>query len=416
MASDPKAVLRDSLPTTEQQARFDALYNQQAKRQGVANILSLPILGTFGLQHFYLGKYFSGILSILFSWTLIPTVVSLFELISGEVRHEVQSANKKIAKRIHATLVTDSVTAPAKVSVVEQVAAAVATMTPGAIVEPIVAAPPQVPAEPLVATQSVVAEPLVPVQPVVAEPLVPDLQPQAPITETVSEPLTVATPSTLAPEEIMFSSSTVAEMSPEPPVLTPPLKDVHHYADAEPLLDTDTMSDSGDPSEAEGVLLFVAEEDPLDLITVETVSTPEGNVIVTVVEEEIFLQQRPVVFDPPPSVPATTPSQFPVNMPHSEVSQLVDNSVASTSPARPAHETGWVDVSPLHTINAHSQSDNPPTDPTNVPGGGLGTGTSNPPTNVPGGDLGTGTTPAPLTPDDPDYRPKPPHLGTPEAF
>lgn len=36
-------------------------------------------LGTFGIHKFYLGKCIKGILYILFSWTGIPTIISIVE-------------------------------------------------------------------------------------------------------------------------------------------------------------------------------------------------------------------------------------------------------------------------------------------------------------------------------------------------
>lgn len=40
------------------------------------------LLGTFGINKFYAGKIKAGILSILFSWTLIPTILSIAEFIT----------------------------------------------------------------------------------------------------------------------------------------------------------------------------------------------------------------------------------------------------------------------------------------------------------------------------------------------
>lgn len=51
-------------------------------KRDYAIALILCILGgSFGLQHFYVGKIGAGIVSLLFCWTFIPALVSFFELI-----------------------------------------------------------------------------------------------------------------------------------------------------------------------------------------------------------------------------------------------------------------------------------------------------------------------------------------------
>ncbi len=37
--------------------------------------------GTWGIQHFYLGKIGKGVLSIVFSWTIIPTIIGFVDAI-----------------------------------------------------------------------------------------------------------------------------------------------------------------------------------------------------------------------------------------------------------------------------------------------------------------------------------------------
>src|SRR5271165_1003805 len=73
VAQDPVSSVRAQL-TFEQQALFDALYAQRQKKLSTATVLSLPLLGTFGIEQFYLGNLFNGLLRLIFSFTLIPTL------------------------------------------------------------------------------------------------------------------------------------------------------------------------------------------------------------------------------------------------------------------------------------------------------------------------------------------------------
>ncbi|WP_201527420.1 NINE protein [Psychrobacter frigidicola] len=54
--------------------------NRSRKSKGVAALLAL-FLGGFGIHKFYLDQVFWGILYLLFCWTFIPAIVSLFEVI-----------------------------------------------------------------------------------------------------------------------------------------------------------------------------------------------------------------------------------------------------------------------------------------------------------------------------------------------
>ena len=54
--------------------------NSSRKSKGVAILLAL-FLGGFGIHKFYLNQVFWGILYLLFCWTFIPAVISLFEVI-----------------------------------------------------------------------------------------------------------------------------------------------------------------------------------------------------------------------------------------------------------------------------------------------------------------------------------------------
>lgn len=57
-----------------------ALQNRKSKK--TATILAFPILGCLGIHKFYLGQIGQGILFFLFSFLLIPAIISLFEFIS----------------------------------------------------------------------------------------------------------------------------------------------------------------------------------------------------------------------------------------------------------------------------------------------------------------------------------------------
>lgn len=50
------------------------------KNRIVAVLLAF-FLGGFGIHKFYLGKNFAGILYLIFSWTLIPSLLAIFDFI-----------------------------------------------------------------------------------------------------------------------------------------------------------------------------------------------------------------------------------------------------------------------------------------------------------------------------------------------
>jgi TM2 domain-containing membrane protein YozV len=58
------------------------LASQKKKSKKIATLLAFPILGSLGIHKFYLGKIGQGILYLIFSFLLIPTIISLFEFIS----------------------------------------------------------------------------------------------------------------------------------------------------------------------------------------------------------------------------------------------------------------------------------------------------------------------------------------------
>jgi TM2 domain-containing membrane protein YozV len=63
------------------------------KNKLVAIILTL-VFGAFGIHKFYLGKIRSGVLYLLFSWTFIPLLLALFDLIVL-LTYSKQKFNKK---------------------------------------------------------------------------------------------------------------------------------------------------------------------------------------------------------------------------------------------------------------------------------------------------------------------------------
>ena len=127
MAQDPKVALRSQL-SFEQQAQFDALYARQSKRSGTATVFSIPLLGTFGAEQFYLGNVGQGIIRLLFSWTLIPTLLALFEVFSGDIARQVAHANDRVAQRVYREVVANTPTAPAAVRD--------SVITPSAVINP----------------------------------------------------------------------------------------------------------------------------------------------------------------------------------------------------------------------------------------------------------------------------------------
>ncbi|MCF7820530.1 MAG: TM2 domain-containing protein [Candidatus Pacebacteria bacterium] len=53
-----------------------------AKRKNLYLALILAILlGFFGIHKFYLGKIKSGVLYLLFSWTFVPAILTIFDVI-----------------------------------------------------------------------------------------------------------------------------------------------------------------------------------------------------------------------------------------------------------------------------------------------------------------------------------------------
>ena len=59
----------------------NAIYQNTKKSLGNAILISI-VGGVFGFQHIYLGKRKSAVLMFLFFWTGVPTIISLFDLMS----------------------------------------------------------------------------------------------------------------------------------------------------------------------------------------------------------------------------------------------------------------------------------------------------------------------------------------------
>ena len=64
------------LPTNN----YTTIVHVNRKSKGVAVLLAL-FLGGFGIHKFYLNQIFWGILYLVFCWTFIPAIISLFEVI-----------------------------------------------------------------------------------------------------------------------------------------------------------------------------------------------------------------------------------------------------------------------------------------------------------------------------------------------
>lgn len=63
------------------------------KNKLIAIILTL-VFGAFGIHKFYLGKIRAGVLYLLFSWTFVPLLLALFDLIVL-LTYSKQKFNKK---------------------------------------------------------------------------------------------------------------------------------------------------------------------------------------------------------------------------------------------------------------------------------------------------------------------------------
>jgi|GEM_PF-3999228 len=297
MAQDPKVALRSQL-SFEQQAQFDALYARQSKRSGTATVFSMPLLGTFGAEQFYLGNVGQGIIRLLFSWTLIPTLLALFEVFSGDIARQVAHANDRVAQRVYREVVANTPTAPAAVRdsvITPSVIAEAATLAASVPFAPVAASPStSTPVE--TATEAVVATtttatdaPPSDAPTNVAE--VDTVQHEEATTTTGTFTVTesaaewnkdMTAPVVTGDEQTMtFSNATdtitdttvadvvslpsTATVAPETaPTAAPETQAEDETADATDVNAFDGPSDTAESLASDGVLIFVAEEDPFD--------------------------------------------------------------------------------------------------------------------------------------------------------
>lgn len=76
---------------------FYGRYNADKKKYSTAILLCF-FLGSFGAHCFYLDKTVRGVFHFLFCWTLIPGLISLFELFL--ISDEVDDYNKTLMLRL----------------------------------------------------------------------------------------------------------------------------------------------------------------------------------------------------------------------------------------------------------------------------------------------------------------------------
>ncbi|MFN3316456.1 MAG: NINE protein [Raineya sp.] len=75
------------------------------KSRVVSAILSF-VLGGWGVQHFYLGNVGKGVLSVIFSWTFIPTIIGIVEGIKFIAMSDEEFNAKYNAPKSHLTNLT----------------------------------------------------------------------------------------------------------------------------------------------------------------------------------------------------------------------------------------------------------------------------------------------------------------------
>lgn len=424
--------LRDQL-TFEQQARYDALLTHRTKKTGTASMLALPLLGTFGLEHFYLGNPIRGVVSVLFSWTLIPTVSALFDLATGDIKRQVAHANTRSAKAVYAEVIR--YTPPLAQTPVAPVIPPVAAM-PVAAVAPVAA--------PAIAVTNV-AITTAPDAPAVTVSDVQVTQQQEQVTQvseassstvttshwqpgmnapqtdsvteaaaanvvsaavatTTTETVTAAVATGDAPT---LTTATIGEYSPA--VAAFDLTPGQIEADAQPLAASDALA-------ADGVLVFVEDPSPLtadsvasramptlDAVTVDQVATTATQHVTTETaqtSEQHYHDGQLIASD---AAGVSLNSEFNTLLTDHAQATLLATTEAPASPSAP-----WVDVSPLHSQAAlHLDAANLPASDaglgqTNAPGGAIGDGTN--PTNTPGGGLGD---PKSADPESMGHRPGP---------
>lgn len=83
--------------TENQKLRFTTEVVSLQKKNSTA-ILWLLLLGGMGAHKFYLGKNSLGIAYLVFSWTCIPLIISLFDLFT--IKEQVQKYNDRVEQEI----------------------------------------------------------------------------------------------------------------------------------------------------------------------------------------------------------------------------------------------------------------------------------------------------------------------------
>ncbi len=438
--------MREQL-TFEQKARYDELLLRRQKKEGTATVLSLPLLGTFGLEHFYLGNTVRGVLSLVFSWTLIPTIIALFDLLTGDIKRQVAFANERIARQVYQNVI-DNTPKP------EDIPAAAATVvappappTPAATPTPI---EPQADVTTSTVTETLAfgtlptaipANEATPAAPVANDAVIaatdalPDAAPatvteSAMVADTLEQDATTTTSGTFtqtqssaawqqgmdAPATTSDSTTTTyGDVAATEPVITSTVveEDAPAAAIAAPVA---PATDDDALAPGDGVLVFLADDDePTDVAPVngevDSITATEIDTTTQTVYQETVAQQEHVAtqqYQDGKLVSATRSD----NTLTGEINTLLTEHSTEDIIAEMDARTGgpapsaWVDVSPLHpgdapatdagntaaapTDAAPATSDAPPPTPaptgTDATGGGMGSGGGN--TDVPGGELG----------------------------
>ena len=84
--------------TNDEKIIFMSEFTGEKKDVAVGVLLAL-FLGGFGAHKFYLGQFVLGIVYILFCWTFIPTLISLFEALL--MRGTIRQYNYLVARRAY---------------------------------------------------------------------------------------------------------------------------------------------------------------------------------------------------------------------------------------------------------------------------------------------------------------------------
>jgi TM2 domain-containing membrane protein YozV len=345
MSQDPIAAIRATL-TFDQQTQFDKLFARREKKVGVATLLSMPLLGTFGVEQFYLGNVGSGIVRLIFFWTLVPTFSALFDAAGGGLRKQVAHANLRVATKIWKQVSKS------------QDSTAAGVITPAAVAEAAAMAEAASPAPPPVLEAVTIVEQSTPDGGTV----------------TVVEEQIVTSDSTSAaaqPDESLLVSTIVSESIPDETAAV--RGDAALAADAQPL--------TGTPQEEEGILILEVDQPLDDAETSASAAEPAMD------QPPASPETAAVV--PEPSQPENSPEQAsesasPVVSLQIEVSTLLPDTPSDAPSAATAPET-HLDVSSLTETPAAIPSGGGSSD-----SGSTAAPTSDGGTNAPSGGVGSG--------------------------